>query len=260
MKRHQFSPSTRRGGLLIRLLLAMGGLFLLALIAWVLLLPSVLVSTIRSRTGFTVKIEHLSVNPLTARVEIDGLLLENPEGWPEKNFVDLRRFRAEAELFSLLSDRWVIDDAVVDVARLTLVTGTQGTTNVMLFRDGLAGKSKETAASQPVAQTGKKQGFLIRHLLLKCDQLVYADYSGGRSLVKTYNLNLNRDLRDVDSVAKIISPVTGSALGVLANALGGLSKTKPDVLLNAVDSLQAAGRKTGETLKNLFRSLENKKP
>ncbi|MBI2515767.1 MAG: hypothetical protein HYV95_02520 [Opitutae bacterium] len=251
-------PVSRRGGLLFKLLLALGGLFILAAIAWVVLLPSIAASTIRSKTGFAVKVDKLSVNPFTASVQISGLVLNNPEGWPETGFVDLRRFTADAELLSLLSNRFVADEVVVDVAQLTLVKNKAGVLNAEAFKDGLAGKA-EPGQEAPKGG-GKKQEFLIRHLVLKFDRLVFADYSGRRPVVKNYDLNLSRDLTNVDSVTKIISPFTGAALGVVTNALGGLFKDSPDVLKELTGGLQEAGKKTGETLKSLIQSLEKKKP
>lgn len=258
MKTSPSLPASRRGGLLFKLLLVLGGLFVLAAAAWVVLLPSLAASTIRAKTGFAVKIDRLAVNPFTANVQISGLVLNNPAGWPEAGFVDLRQFKADAELLSLLSNRFVADEVIVDVAQVTLVRNKDGVLNTDAFKQGLVGPA-EPGKEQPKG-TGKKQEFLIRHLVLKFDKLVYADYSGRKPSVKDYNLNLSRDLTDVDSVTKIISPFTGAALGVVTNALGGLFQNSPDVLKELTGGLQDAGKKTGETLKSLFQSLEKKKP
>lgn len=258
MKTCRSIPASRRGGLLLKLLLALGGLCLLAVIAWIVLLPSIAASTIRAKTGFAVKIDQLAVNPFTANVRISGLVLNNPEGWPETGFVDLRQFKADVELLSLLSHRLVADEVIVDVARLTLVKDKTGRMNAVAFKEGFAAR-EETGKESPKS-SGKKPEFLIRHLVLKFDKLVYADYSGRKPSVKNYDLNLTRDLTEVDSVTKIISPFTGAALGVVTNALGGLFKDSPDVLKELTGGLQEAGRKTGETLKSLIQSLEKKKP
>ncbi len=258
----QFSPfpASWRGGLVVRLLMVLGGLFLLGIIAWAVLLPSILVSTLRDRTGFGIRIDHLSVNIFTATVDFKGVIVENPEGWPEKDFLEIRQVRANTELFSLFSDRLVIDDAVLDVAKVTLVTDAQGRSNVLLLKNGSSGKPEAAPKEAPAPTAHHDQKFLIKHLVLKCDQLVYCDYSNGRHAVKSYDLRLNRELRDVDSVAKLINPLTGSALSIVANALNGVGKGNPDALKDVLGTLQDAGRKTGETLKNLFHSLENKKP
>jgi len=253
----------RRGGLLIKLLLFLVVVFIGSALAWPVLLPGIVASVIRSKTGFAVQMQNLTVNPFTARVELRGLVLENPEGWPAKEFVDLRQFRVDAQLFSLFTSRFVADEVVVDVAQVSLVKNPQGVLNASVFKDGLLGR-EETKGE---ARSGKKQEFYIQHLILKFDKLVSADYSGRKPSVKEYNLNLSRDLTGVDSVAKIISPFAGAALGLVADTVGGLFqgsadslKTATEALKGATGTLQDAGKKTGELLKGLITPLDKKKP
>ena len=247
-------PSSRRGGLLLKLMffLVLLGVFATAL--WWALLPSIVVSTVRAQTGFVLKIEELSVNPFTGHVELSGLVLQNPDGWPAPAFVELRRLRAEMSFFSLFTDQFVADELSVDIAHVTLVRNAPGTLNAVAFHDGLFGTDKP-------AVPAKKQTFLVRHLVLKFDRLTYADYSGRRPARTDYSLNLQRDLHGVDSFTKIISPLTGSALSLVANALGGMFKGRPDLLPpRPADALRDAGKKTGETLKGLMDSLDKKRP
>jgi hypothetical protein len=258
------SKATRRGGLIFKLLLAIALLGSVGAIAWLVLLPSLVVSTVRARTGFSLKVDELSVNPLTATVHVSGLVVRNPEGWPETAFVDLRRLDAEGSLFSLLADRFEADRVVLDVAQVTLVRNRDGVLNATLFKDGLAG-AQPTDGSAPAPS--RRRGFFIKHLVLKFDRLVYADYSGRQPAVKTYEVALRRDLTDVDSLTKVISPFTGSALQLVSGTLGHLFQGRDDLLqaapaaiTDAVGNLQDAGRKTGEGLKSLIQSLEKKKP
>jgi len=237
-------------------LLVLGLLGGLLAILWVVLLPTVVAATVRSRTGFAVQVDQLSVNPFTANVAVRGLVLKNPEGWPVADFVELREFRADVSLLSLLGNRYEADEVVVDIARLTLVRDQRGTLNAVAFKEGLAGAQTPDGPRQAKV----KQGFLIRHLVLKFDKLVYADHSGRQPSVREYNLSLTRDMRDVDSVTKIISPFTGSALGLVSNALGGMFKSNPDLLKELASPLQDAGRKTGEKLKGLLDSLDKSRP
>jgi hypothetical protein len=244
--------------MLVKVLLVIGVLFALGSILWVVLLPGLVVSSIRSRTGFAARVEKLSVNPFTGSVTIKGLVLKNPEGWPADEFVELREFRAEAHLASLFSDRFVADEVVVDLKQVKVVRNQQGTLNATAFQNGFKGNSPD-AAAQTKSSAGK-QGFLIKHLVLKFDKLALADYSGRKPVIKEYSLAINQEMRDVDSVAKLMSPLTGSALGLVNEAAGGLLKVDPGLLRDATDLIQQAGKKTGEKLKGLLDSLDKKKP
>jgi hypothetical protein len=260
------TPRSRRGGLLLKVLLALVVLCVVLAIAWVVLLPSIVASTIRSKTGFAVKIDSLAVNPFTAKVGLRGLVLENPAGWPEQSFVQLREFRADADLFPLLGGKLMADEVVVDVAQVTLVRNKDGVLNAVAFKDGLAGPKSAEPAPKP-GEPAKKPEFLIRHLTLKFDKLVYADHSGRSPAVRNYDLGISREMRNVDSVAALVSPFSGAAFAVVSDALGGMFKGAGQLLQGAGDLLKDGGgllkdggKKAGETLKGLMQQLEKKKP
>ena len=252
------TPRRARGGLLLKLLFFLAGLFLLGALAWVVLLPSIVAATVREKTGFAVQIEALTVNPFTGNVELRSHGLRNPPDWPAPEFVELRRFTVDGSLLSLLTNRWVADEVVLEVSKVTLVKNRHGELNADIFLGGLRGNDKSGAGPAK----GMMRSFLIRHLVLRFDDLVYADYSGDQPVVKDYALGIKRDLREVDSVTKIISPFAGTTLALVANTLGGLFKGSSDhhLLPEATDTLRDAGKKTGETLKGLMRSLDKKKP
>jgi hypothetical protein len=241
----------------LKLAFVLGALLVLGCVLWVVLLPTVVTSVIRSRTGFAVQVDKLSVNPFTGDARISGLVLRNPAGWPEAGFVDLRQFTADVEVIPLLADKFIADEITVDLARLTLVRNKDDVLNAMAFKDGLTGGHE---AGQAPTGGGKATSFLIRHLVLKFDKLTYADYSGPRPVVTDYNLNLTRDLTNVDSVTKIVSPFAGAVLGVMSDLFGRLFRVPPSFLEQSVAPLQEAGKKTGETLKSIFQSLEKQKP
>lgn len=255
-------PSARHGGFLMKALLVCALLFVVACVAWVVLLPGIVAATIHSRTGFTVKIDKLSVNPFLSVASVSGLVVQNPDGWPEPKFIDIRQFKADIRLWSWLGGKFVANDVVADVAQVTLVKNQKGELNSTVFSNGFSSqKPAAPAGGNPPASNPKSQGFMIHHLVLKFDKLRYADYSrAGRPYLKDYDINLDREMTDVDSMAKLISPLTGSALGLMASAFGGMSPKDADALTQAVDLLQGAGRKTGQSLKNLLQSLDNKKP
>lgn len=169
------------------------------------------------------QVDQLSVNLFTANIAIQRLVLKNPAGWPVEQIVELREFRADVYFSSLLGQRFTADARVLDVVRVTLMKDPRGALNVMAFQEALTGN----AAAGPARPATTSLGFLIKHLVLKIDLWDYADFSGPQPSVKEYNLNLSRDLREVDNGAKILSSFSGSTLGLVTNALGGQFNNRP---------------------------------
>ena len=257
-----------RGFSVLKLLLGLAAFIIGLTVIWILVLPSIVVSTIHSKTGFSVKLDSLAVNPFTAKVHLRGLVLRNPSGWTESAFVDLREFRADADLIPLLRGKLMADEVAVDVAQVTLVRNKQGELNAVVFKDALVGEKQPESAPAPKSKdSAAKNEFLIRRLHLKFDRLVYADHSGRSPSVKTYDLRIDREMRDVDSFTALVSPFKGAALGVVSDALGGMFTGAAGLLQNAQgllkeggEFLKDTGKKAGEALKGLMQQLEKKKP
>ena len=244
-----------RGGWLIRTILVVAVLGVIFMAGWIVLLPGIIVSTIQARTGFIVKVEQLSINPFGRHVEITGAVVENPMGWPAPEFLVLRHFKVEAELRPFLSNRFVADKMIIDVEKLSLVRNQTGVLNADAFQQGIVGAKKSGEPEKPKGES-RKTDFLIRRLVVKFDRLVMSDYSGKKPLIKEYDLQIERELNDVDSVAKLVSPFVGVAL----NATRGLFDATPGALDQTVNSLQQTGKKSGGSSKKFFQALENKKP
>ncbi len=252
-----FQRNKRRGGCVTKLILVLAVMAVLVGVAWWLLLPRLIVSTVRAKTGFELSVEKLSINPFTANVAIKGLVLQNPADWPARAFVELREFRADAKLFSLFGSRIEAEEVVVDVAHVTLVRNAQGQLNAVRFKDGFAG---EPAAKEPAPQdkTGPASPFLIKRLVVRLDRITYIDHSGRRPVTKEYPLAINREVRDVDTVAKLISPLYTANVAVVTEALGGMFKDSVELLKETTGALKEAGQKAGEAVKGLLDKLKPK--
>lgn len=248
--------ASRRGGAGFNLLLFLAILFACLAVAWMILLPFAVTRLVQERTGFGIEIQTLYANPFTAKLEARGLVVSNPPAFPRKDFIEAREFRVDAQLFSLFGQRPVIDDLVVNVAVVTLVKDQRGLINTRVFQEGLAGRPPESSPqspSPPAAAPTRK--FLIRHLQLRLDRLVIADYSRGNPDVRELPLNFSHTYENVTSAkqlaapfAEIFAPVAGAISGVLPEA---------DAALRAAGSrVKETGRKTGEAMKGLFDTLE----
>ncbi|HUJ45212.1 MAG TPA: hypothetical protein VLW52_16575 [Opitutaceae bacterium] len=222
-------------------------------LGWILLLPSALSRFVRERTGFGVECQTLYLNPFAATVALRGLTITNPPGFPRKDFIDLRGFRARARLFSLFGRRPVIDEAVVDVAGITLVKDAQGVINARVFQQGWTGSSRGQASSS--SEAGRRREFLVRRLQIRCDRLVIADYSKRTPDVREFDLNLSRTYENVTCPKDLAAPLA-DVLAPVAGVIGGVLPEAGLALRGASDKVVDTGRKTGEAVKGLFEALE----
>jgi hypothetical protein len=249
------------GGVFAKVLAALAVLCILAIGAWIMFLPRLVVAVVESRTGFRATVEKMAVNPFAGSVEIRGLTLQNPDGWPAEGFVELRELRANAKVMALLRGRFEADEVVVDIARVTLVRGEQGELNAVAFKNSAAGaEAVPDKKAAPPKDADESSGFHIARLTMRFDQLVYADFSGRRPSEKRYDLRIDREMRDVDTVAELLSPFSGAAASVLLDAIPGVSGEKQDLLKSAAEALKESGNKAGEVVKGMLNSLEKLKP
>jgi hypothetical protein len=240
-----------RGGIWLRLMLVLGILFACLAVAWMILLPLVVTRWVRERTGFDIEIRALYFNPFTARLALGGLVITNPPTFPRRDFVDIREFRIDTQLFSLFGRRPVVDEAVVDVAEVAVVKNQEGLVNAALFQERLVGSSP----SRPAATEKPPRDFLIRRLQVRFDRLVTADYSRRKPEVQEFHLNFNRSYENVTSMKQLTAPLADIFIPV-AGAIDGMLPEAGVVLRAADDKIMETGRKAGETMKGLFEALE----
>jgi hypothetical protein len=243
-----------RGGIWLKLAVVLAILFAALAMAWMILLPLAVTKVVRLRTGFDTEIQALYFNPFTANLAVRGLVITNPPSFPAKDFVEIREFRADARLASLFSRRWEIDDAALHVALLAIVRDQRGVVNARLFQGGPAGTSSDrppAAAPKP----DRARGFLIRHLEVRIDRLIVADYAKRAPAVREFNLNFRHTYENVTSVQQLAAPLVDSSAGISR----ALESVLPDIgttLRSAGGTLKETGRKAGDALKSFFESLE----
>jgi hypothetical protein len=242
-----------RGGIGPRLLLFLAIVFACLALGWMLLLPPALVRFVGRRTAFGVELQTFYLNPFTANVALRGLAITNPPGFPRKDFIDIREFRASARLFSLFGPRPVIDDAMLDVASITVVKDARGALNVRAFEEGMAGSPR--GQRQPAAAAGQRNGFLVRRLQVHFDRLVVADYSRPTPAVREFDLNFNHTYENVTSARQLAAPLAVVLIPV-ADAVGSVLPETGAALRGARDKVTETGRKTGGVVKGFFEALE----
>jgi hypothetical protein len=242
------------------------GLFALAAIAWMLLLPTLVERELRSITGFDIRVEVLAANPFTGHVSVRGLSARNPVGYPVPEFVELRELRADVNEFSwLLGGRLVVDDLYLDAGSIQIVRRHDGRSNAGDFAAAFSpGEAGGTPGAQPLP--AKPFQYLIRTLHLRLSRLVIADYSGSDPEVKVYNLDINHTFSNVSDPRQLLVPEIVRSLysfGLRRDTEqllpGGFGHALADAVGAAAHvgvKLKDATQKTGEYFKGLLDKLE----
>lgn len=211
-------------------------------LGWMLFLPGWFAAQLRNRTGFTVEVRSLVVNPFTGLIDVRGLVLGNPASFPTRDFLELREFRAQADLGTLWSDRPVFEAVTLDIAKITLVKAANGRTNAEALQQG------------PVPAARKVPKFLIRRLDLRMDRLVTVDQAGPRPFEHQAEVNVRGTYRDVTDLRPLVSTDVWQALVPLGGALEGLM---PDELGQALGGAAKEAAKAGaERLRQLEEHTE----
>ncbi len=257
------APRAARGGAIFKLLVLLVVVFAFAALAWMLLLPVVVTTQLRARTGFDATVKKIAVNPLTGTVLLQGFIVTNPPTFPVHEFFEVREFRANADVLSLFTDRPIFASMVVDIAQVTLVKRDDGMTNAEAFQ-----RNSETARDgkpRPPSSAPPKQ-FLIRRLQLRIDRLVIVDHSLRKPRVRDFPLAINQRYMDVTDPAQLMAPKVLQDLAPIAAAVSGLlpgdvGKMFGDAAKSGAEVLESAGRETTAKAKRFFDALEeSKKP
>ncbi len=189
------SSNPRGGGALIQIVMFLVCAFSTLALGWMLMLPGLFTSVIENRTGFAARVDSFYANPFTAEVRMRGLVMVNPAGFAESDFLDVQQFTAKADLFSLLGKKPVLDMTTVDVARITVVTNQRGSNNLeLLYRRLAPVASKKPGAKAPAVSP---LDFLVRNLDVRLNEVVVKDERPGKTPAQVHALAFQRAYRNV---------------------------------------------------------------
>ena len=191
--------------------------------AWVYFLPTILTSALQKRTGFGVKVTELHFNPFTAKVDLTGFVISNPESFPRRDFISVRSFNANAKMATLFSDIPEFDYAWLDVEYVAFVRDADGLLNTQLFHERM---NPEAAAAEK-AEKAEKAAKAQKSAVFKPDEK--ATTGGPAERFKAEKKPIAKD-----------APATA---------------TKDDVAANE-NSAKAKGKPAGQPMKFLIKRLQ----
>jgi hypothetical protein len=239
----------------LRGLIALTGIAALALLAWVTLLPTIVERELRNVTGFDFHVVTMKANPFTGQVSVEGLAANNPPGYPNPDFVELRALRTRAELYPwIFSKRILVDDLDLDIGQVVIVRRHDGKTNVSeLMAVFTKPPAPSTTPTQPVP-------YLVKNMRLRVEKLVFSDFAGSKPVERSYFLDIDQTYTNVTDWRQLLAPrlVKNLKFGMIQDLVMLFPGNFSDALSGAFRSLgmklKEANTKAEGFFKNLFTS------
>lgn len=220
--------------------------------------PAFAARHIKSKSGFTLSIQSLTLRPLRGTVKISGLRLENPPAFPVPEFIDMPEALFDLRVKSLAGERLVAEAVRIQVDQVTYAVKEDGQSNLEAFLQAFQPPEEEKTEAEKKAPRKEPHPYLIETLDLRLAAVRRADHSKRRPRDKTYPLDLHiseTGVTDVRQVAStIISAIAAKGASFILDATGDIWKENaPEELQRGVlKSLEKGAEKTGEFFQNLF--------
>jgi hypothetical protein len=267
MKRVRRTFRGCNGGVMFTLLVLLVVAGAAMALVWMAFLPQLVAARLEARTGFPTRIEQLRANPFTGRVELEGLVIENPAVFGPRTFVVVNAFATRVNLWSLPRATVVFETMSLDVARVALVTNTDGTNNLDLFKTRLAEGQAVAVVDPEVAAAPAKTGkpareFLVKRLELRLGTLELVNLTARRPTQRELVLDHAESLQDVTELRQLLTPALLLRMSVAGASLENMGPEDLGFTLGlwlrtGGGHLEALGRRATDTLKSLFEKLED---
>lgn len=256
-----------RGGVKFKLLLVFAFFGAVAALVWMAFLPTIVAARIEAVTGFPTRIERLSANPFRGTAHLEGLVIENPTTFEPRMFVVMNAFEADLQVFTLFQKTLVFDRMKIDLARAAVVTNTNGSNNLDLFREAWSRGDGSGVEDAPVREKESGQpAFLVHELELSVGTIELLNLTSRAPSRRELELNFNYTYRDISAAQQLLVPALLRRMAVAGGAFEGLvpeelGRTLGGWLGVGGGFLQDVGRRATDTLKTLFEKLEeSRKP
>ncbi len=197
---------------------------------------------VRAVTGMPLSIEKLDIGLSTTLLDIESLIVKNPDGFHDTEFVNIPKILVDYNLGDILRGNIHLEDLEFNMSQFTLVKNEKGELNLDRLKalQGTKPAPAETKKQEPKAPA-KAMPIQIDRFRLKVGKVVYVDYSSGKPVTKEFLFNLDETYQDITDPNKLVSLIvfkimTKSALANLTNFdIGSLEGTVSGVVGSATD-------------------------
>ncbi len=194
------------------------------------IIKDVLVKQIKSATGLEVELESIKVGLLTANVDVTGLKIHNPSGFPEKIMLNIPKIYINYDLFGFFSRKVHLKKLLIEIKDVNIAKSADKKLNVYSLAV-LGGRSLQASPVQAIINNfvslekkeekpkgerprAQKPQITIDDLQLKIGRVAYKDYaeeSGAMDIA--LNLNIDETFKNVTDPNTVASTLMFKLLG-----------------------------------------------
>ena len=208
-------------------------------------LPVFIEDVVEKDTGFGLDIGELKINPFTGVIDLQQAILTNPENFTIPGFIHINQAKIKVDVSSLIKERKVIKELVIDIEEINLVTNEAGEINTRIFLNTLNPSEESGPSPEP---SGEPVQFIIERLVIRLHTVKLSNYSKGKPRIRTAEPNLDLELNDITDMKQVIKPLSREL------SLMGISFVA-DTLLHSITGLQGFSEEAGVWLQNSAESL-----
>lgn len=251
--------AVRRGGVLRRTLIAVVLVLVLLVVGGVLFLDSIIQAGIGTAgthvLGVPTRAGGVSVGLVSGKTSVEGLEVDNPQGYAPVKFLSLGAIEVDAPFGQLTGEKIVINRIALSDLTLDIEKGADGKLNVERIVDNLrkATGADKPAEPQPEPPAGESKEALVKELRIERVVVKLRNIAGGRDGVVEVKLPdlVVRDLSSKGGVDVLASELSGVVIGsvmksVIAANIQGLGA---DVLGGMQGAVEGIGGVIGDGLR-----------
>ena len=222
--------------------------------------PTFIANQVENFTDFQLTIRDPYMRMQSGEVDFQGVVLKNPEDYPQPDFIDVNQLAVKVELSSVFTDTIVVDHADLDINNVALVVKKDKTSNAINFVDNLpvsggdtGSKPKKKKKSEPKEAAGPGKSFLIKRLTVKLGTVEIADYSSMTAVKEKAKINYERTFENVDDLQDVVGPLVtdlqARGMTLFAKYFAAQVLSQPlDTVLKATEDLSGSAKGIGDTV------------
>jgi hypothetical protein len=168
-------------------------------------IPTALGSILTNVSGFKTSIGKSNGSIFRGRFDLKDLKMKNPDLFLSKDFISINNIVTDVNVSSLWKDTIVVEEIVLDVDDLTMVTNGEGESNYTIlvknFGQGDQATLKKESNTSDTEKHSPKKSVLIKNLTLSISTVHVVDER--KNLSREYKIDYRKEFHNVTDFAKI---------------------------------------------------------